>query len=275
MLVISDRARAVHSDSAERLARAALGALLGTESGCVVARHLLAAAQSDEFAGGRPASPASATSVAATAVRMLGANVLAPYALTGRALPPEESEAVRAVLPVARPAGLSPPTAGERERSWELRWVDWGLACVLHHLDPAAPGPDRTTPPGPPRCDAGAPRRVDAGPGAEGRSEGWVPWSLRMGRVASLALPCLDGPVHHAARRNALPLARGATRALLRGDYSTAARITRWLAWLAADGVPPCLDVDLLTQDIALRGGGRRCLLDVALARQLLDLEIG
>ncbi|MEV5513210.1 hypothetical protein AB0L50_09820 [Streptomyces flaveolus] len=127
------------------------------------------------------------------------------------------------------------------------------------------------TPGQPPQCADDASRRHS---GDAGAGEGWVPWSLRMGRLASLALPGLDGPVHHVARSHALALARGATRAVLRRDFTTAARITRWLAWLAADGVEVPLDVVLLTRDIALRGGDAgRCTLDTAIARRLLDLE--
>ncbi|WKX11860.1 hypothetical protein [Streptomyces sp. NL15-2K] len=100
-----------------------------------------------------------------------------------------------------------------------------------------------------------------------------MPWSLRMARLASLALPGLHSPVHDAARSGALALARGATRALLRRDFATAARITRWLAWLTADGVPLPVDAALLTDDIMLRGGGDRCLLDAAISRRLLGLD--
>ncbi|MFF8883149.1 hypothetical protein [Streptomyces flaveolus] len=60
---------------------------------------------------------------------------------------------------------------------------------------------------------------------------------------------------------------------MLRKDYVTAARITRWLAWLAAQGVALDLDMRLLNEDIALRGGGERCVLDVAIACRLLGSE--
>jgi hypothetical protein len=156
-------------------------------------------------------------------------------------------------------------------------WVDWGLATVLARLDPAACHDPVPQPQEPPQCDGNAPRHRSAAGTTDhlegGRREGWVPWSLRMGRLASLALPGLHSPVHDAARSGALALARGATRALLRRDFATAARITRWLAWLAADGAALPVDAALLTEDIALRGGGARCLLDASISRRLLGLD--
>ncbi|MFJ4947052.1 hypothetical protein [Streptomyces sp. NPDC088760] len=210
------------------------------------------------------------------AVRLLGADALAPHVLAGQALVPEESAAVRLALSALPPA-QRPPAAPPHgpEAPWTRAWIDWGLVAVLTRLDSAAfraPAPAA-----PPPCDGNAPRRHSAA-GADAHhcgesGEGWIPWSLRMGQLASLALPGLDSSVHDAARSHALALARGATRSLLRRDFPTAARITRWLAWLAAGGATLPLDVTLLTQDIALRGGGERCLLDVAISRRLLGLD--
>ncbi|MES4906920.1 MULTISPECIES: hypothetical protein [unclassified Streptomyces] len=278
--MITKRSGAAVSASAESLARCALDALRGTGGTAVVAAHLRAAElqaahHEPSAAGDGPGATAtSGAAVAVGAVRVLGADALAPYLLTGRALLPEESAAIRLSLSALPPAQRPPaaPPVG-REQSWTRAWIDWGLVTVAARLDPdlwrvAAPVPQ-----GPPPCDDSAPRhRPAAGPGGGG--EGWVPWSLRMGRLASLALPGLDGPVHQAARSHVLALARGATRALLRRDFATAARIARWLAWLAAGGVALPLDAALLTGDIALRGGDDRCLLDASIARHLLGLEV-
>ncbi len=93
-----------------------------------------------------------------------------------------------------------------------------------------------------------------------------------MGQLSPLALPGLDGPVHRAAPRCAL--ARGASRALLRRDHPTAARIVRWLALLASDGVPVPLELPPLIEHLELLGGGGpRIALDLAIARRLLALE--
>ncbi|MGK5640006.1 hypothetical protein ACSNOK_17065 [Streptomyces sp. URMC 126] len=227
--------------------------------------------------GAEEAAGAPGPVAVAGGVRLLGADALAPYVLTGQAVPPEESAAVElalAALPPARRPTAAPP--GGPEGPWVRAWIDWGLATVLARLDPGRARIAVPMPQGPPPCDARASRHgtgIVTGTGTgpdDGRGDGWVRWSLRMASVASLALPGLDTPLHYAARANRLALARGAVRALLRGDFPTAARITRWLAWPAADGTTLPLDVRLLTEDIALRGGGERCLLDAECARRLL-----
>ncbi|GAA4665733.1 hypothetical protein [Streptomyces youssoufiensis] len=102
----------------------------------------------------------------------------------------------------------------------------------------------------------------------------WQRWSVRMGQLSPLALPGLDGPVHRAARGAPLALARGASRALLRRDHPTAARIVRWLALLGSDGVPLPLELPPLIEHLELfGGGGPRLALDLAIARRLLALE--
>ncbi|WP_246111630.1 hypothetical protein [Streptomyces hawaiiensis] len=226
--------------------------------------------------GGTTRAPGRSAGVAA--VRILGADVLAPCLLTGQLLPLEESDAVRMSLQALPPAPRPPsaPPQG-REAPWIRAWTDWGLVTALERLDPALGGAPAPVPQGPPPCGGAAPRHRAARttgdfPGG-GSGEGWVPWSWRMGLLASLALPGLDGPVHDAARSHVLALARGATRAVLRRDFLSAARITRWLAWLAAEGTALPLDAALLTQDIALRGGGDRCLLDTEITHNLLGLE--
>ncbi len=66
---------------------------------------------------------------------------------------------------------------------------------------------------------------------------------------------------------------RAAPRAVLRRDFPTAARITRWLALLSAEGVPVPFDPVPLVEHLRLYGGGPRLALDVAIAGRLLALE--
>ncbi|MEU7149280.1 hypothetical protein AB0B15_14775 [Streptomyces sp. NPDC045456] len=264
--MISERSRTAHSESADQLARRALDALRGTGGAAVAAIHVEAAAAE---AGGDPA-------VALGAVRILGADVLAPYVLTGQPPPAGDTAAIGLALSALPPDETPPPAppAGTEE-AWIMAWIDWGLAAVQARLDPAdAPVRTAPLPQGPPRCDDATPRNLPPTTDADGGAqEGWVSWSVRMGKLASLALPGLDGPVHDAARAGALGLARAATRATLRRDHPTAARITRWLAWLRADGVALPLDPAPLTEHIGLLGGGDRPALDTAVARRLLGLE--
>ncbi|MEV1026000.1 hypothetical protein [Streptomyces sp. NPDC050264] len=241
-----------------------LDALQGAGHTTLAAAHL-------EHAAGLSADEQT---VALAAVRLLGADVMAPYVLTGRTPPAEESDAIGlalGALPPADPPPAAPPEGSEQ--AWVRAWIDWALVTVLTRVDPTFVAPKTPEPPSPPQCDTGAARRrpPTAVPGDAVR-EGWVPWSVRMGQLSSLALPGLDGPVHETARAGATGLARGATRAVLRRDFPVAARITRWLAWLHAEHVELPLDPAPLTEHIALLGGGGRVALDTAISRRLLGL---
>ncbi|MFF2520981.1 hypothetical protein [Streptomyces liangshanensis] len=201
---------------------------------------------------------------ALAAVRILGADTFAPVLLTGEALPPQDAEAVALALtafPPARDVTPAPPEGPEGP--WVMAWRDWGTATLLALFDGGATGAPPTAPAPPPPPGAARSAASD-GP------EDWAGWSVRMGQLSTLALPALDGPVHDAARAAPLALARGATRAVLRRDYPTAARITRWLAWLRADGVSLALDPVPLVEHIEVMAGGDRVALDAAIARRLM-----
>ncbi|MFH9657049.1 hypothetical protein ACH4NF_01800 [Streptomyces sp. NPDC017248] len=270
----AEQMRAAHEAAVAGLARGALGALQGTGSTAVVTDHLQAAQAGPPSHLADTAGEVHALEVAAGAVRVLGADVLAGHVLAGHALAPRESAVIGQILAALPPAPEPPPAPPSgAEQPWLSAWIDWGLVAVWARLDPpAATSLAPPLPPPPQRCDPAAPRRRAAGSGNGLAGEGWVPWSLRMGRLASLALPGLDSPLHAAARTAGVPLARGAARAVLRRDYVTAARLTRWLAWLAAEGGVSPVDPALLVGDIRLRGpSDGRCTLDAAVATYLLE----
>lgn len=195
---------------------------------------------------------------ALAAIRVVGADAFAPYLLADAVLHPQDAAAVTQSFALFPPPVNTPdpPPAGAAE-PWVVAWRDWAMAALLARLTDAGPG------------GVLAPRPA----GAPEPDTGWQRWSVRMGQLSPLALPGLEGPVHSAARAAPLALARGATRAVLRRDFPTAARITRWLALLGAEGVPLPLDPVPLLEHLRLHGGGPRLALDVAIARRLLALE--
>ncbi|RDG35150.1 hypothetical protein [Streptomyces corynorhini] len=237
-----DRSRTSYQASAAGLARRTLGALLGAGSTAMVAEHVE-----------RAADPGAALA----AVRIIGADAFAPALLAGAALHARDAEAVRVALTALPASDHTPPAppAGP-EAAWLMAWRDWGTVTLLTVLTG--------------RDTDGVTAARPTAPTAGGDGADWASWSVRMGQLCTLALPGLDGPVHEAARGAPLGLARGATRATLRRDYPTAARIVRWLAWLRAEGVALPLDPAPLVEHIAQMAAGDRTALDTAIARRLL-----
>lgn len=235
-------ARAVYAEAIADLARRVLDALRGVGDTAPIARFVDGCAD---------------PKAALAAVRVLGADALAPQALTGAAAHPRDVAAVSeaaAVFPA--PVFAPPPPAGPAE-DWTAAWRDWATARLLARHGGA--GPETARP--------------EAGP-ALADATAWKPWSGTMAQLSPLSLPGVDGPVADAARRNPAALARGATRAMLRRDYPTAARLVRWLAALAHQGVPLPLDPLPVAEHIALHtGDGPRVALDLAVARRLLGAD--
>jgi hypothetical protein len=207
----------------------------------------------------RYAEEASDAKAALAAVRLVGADVLAPYVLNG--VPLEGADAAVVVRSLAA-YPLASVTAGAttEEAGSAVAWRDWAVAELLARLDG---GGHRVAPP-----DEDVPM--------EPAGDGWRRWCAWMARLSPLATPGLDGPVHQAARRGALPLSRGVTRSMLRRDYPTAVRLTRWLAVLHHDGVPSPLDPGpVLDHAVLLGGHGPRTALDIAVAERLLGRPPG
>jgi hypothetical protein len=149
-------------------------------------------------------------------MRVLGPDVLAPYTVGGSRFTAEDGEALAAAF-AAFPTDPAPVLATEPSVP-VMR--DWATARLLHGLstgqavDPVA---DQDLP-----GDA-------VWVGWTGRDRPWPEWGGFLTQLAPLACPGLDSPIHDQARRRSLDTARGLTRAVLRRDHLSAARLIRWL----------------------------------------------
>ncbi|MFC8720326.1 hypothetical protein [Kitasatospora sp. NPDC057198] len=210
-----------------------------------LARRTLDALRDDTAPPPPPAATAPRPLLAAA--RVLGPDLFAPRLLAGAA--PDGPTA--ALLAEARRT-LPAPAAPSERAALVLAWQDWGAARLLARTPYGDGAPTPPAPPGP-------------------ADTGWQGWSVLMSQLAGLALPGLDGPVHDGARAHPLALARGTVRSLLRRDLATAARLARWLAWSAAEGLPPRLEVEPVLDRIRLAGdGSARTALGLAVAHRLL-----
>ncbi|WP_406293943.1 hypothetical protein OG948_04215 [Embleya sp. NBC_00888] len=232
-----------YTAAVERVAGRALGVLMDVEGTVVPAGF----AATDPWAAEPHDRDADLPGL-----RVLGSDAFAPHVLRGTPLPADQAEAAARAFDLFPPdtLGASPETA------WIITWRDWATARTLTRFGLAV--------------DVPLP-----GDGAQvADATTWQAWSVRMAQLSSLALPGLDGPIHAAARRNADSLARGVVRAMLRRDYRTAARIARWLAFVAADGVAFPLELDPLLRHVRLFGGGStRTVLDTRIAQHVTARE--
>ncbi|MEV7192049.1 hypothetical protein AB0N81_09585 [Streptomyces sp. NPDC093510] len=258
-----DQSQTAYAASAADLALRALDALHGVGGTAMLAEHV---ERSDD------------PKAALAALRIVGADAFAPYLLSDMVFHPQDAAAVAQSFAVFQPS-VSPPAAPPEGAAepWLVAWRDWATAALLERFaDPRTVGGLAPQPTGAPMLTAPmltAPLRDDTTTHSGHAGTGWQQWSVRMGQLSPLALPQLDGPVHGAARAAPQALARGATRAMLRRDYPTAARIARWLALLASENVALPLDPEPLVEHLRLHGGGPRLALDVAIARRLLGPE--
>ncbi|GAA2295043.1 hypothetical protein GCM10010234_41020 [Streptomyces hawaiiensis] len=99
----------------------------------------------------------------------------------------------------------------------------------------------------------------------------WRPWSQRMARLSPLALPGVHPAVTTVACERSLDLARGMTRALLRRDYPTAARLARWVALAHSHSAAVDVNVSGVVRHLSLCGAvGARMTLDLAIIRHVI-----
>ncbi|MFB7471896.1 hypothetical protein [Kitasatospora sp. NPDC056184] len=226
----------------------------------------------DPAATTRPSAPGTARTAHATpegplpaegpparaelaAVRVLGPDLFAPWLLAGLPLDGPTADTAAEALDTFPMSAASPapggtaagpaPTGAALANAWRDRATAQLVELAGRPLP--SPGPDPVRPPEPAAGD-------------------WPQWSVAMARLSALALPRLDGPVHELARRHSLTLARGVTRSMLRRDYRTAARLSRWLAWNEADGGPAHLELGPVLDRIrAVGDGSSRMWLELAI----------
>jgi hypothetical protein len=189
--------------------------------------------------------------VALAAVRVLGADVLAPYASgAGGAGAAEDGDLVRRAL------AAYPPGADASDVSlWSYR----GLAEAAQAY---APGTGD-------RPDGAA----GGAAGGAGGGDGWVaadPWprlSHRASQLAALSLPGLAPALAAGLAARTDDLARGFVRAVRRRDWVQAAGVARWL--VRSGDVPETLGLDAGLRYVRrMSAGDPRVALHTAAARR-------
>ncbi|ASU84303.1 hypothetical protein CDO52_17215 [Nocardiopsis gilva YIM 90087] len=191
------------------------------------------------------------------AVRVLGADILAPYVLCDR-VPGDDDIAVVREAARAYPA---PPVSPTPDLVWAAR--DWALRRVLARF-----AVDATTWEG---LSPAAAVDSDSGEGiAASIDERWPAWSVAYARLSPLALPGLVGATRNEAGRRRADLSRGMVRSMLRRDHLTAARLARWLA-LDHSTAPEPLLTPALEHMAMLATGEPRTALELTIAHLLKE----
>jgi hypothetical protein len=180
--------------------------------------------------------------VTVAAVRVLGADVLAPTTLRGRPPLVDPSSVEQACTLYEPTPGSTPVTV----------WSHWGLREALRRTA----GPAGAEP---------APQ-----PDAEWLHD--LPWQRmahHLAQLASLAVPGATA-LHEAAARRPVDLARGFVRAVRRRDWLQAAGAARWLA--LTPGVPASVGLEKGVEFVARMGGhDARVTLHVTAASLLME----
>ncbi|MER5263667.1 hypothetical protein ABTZ99_16510 [Actinosynnema sp. NPDC002837] len=183
------------------------------------------------------------------AVRLVGADVFLPHVVLNRPLDAQDVEVVTASLAVFPP--VAEPAAPEQR---VMAWHDWSTARLLARVtgDAAVATPEDPA-------------------GVLGPAREWARWSVAVAQLSSLAHPGATGPVVDAVVAQPLALCRGVLRTVLRRDFATASRLTRWVAFVHAAGAPLPFSPVMLVEHVALRVGPEpRRLLDLVVARHLV-----
>lgn len=252
MSVVSGPPRAVYAAAVETLADSVVRALTGAGDAFRLADQLVS-----------DGSPADRTAGLA-AVRVLGPDALAPFVLAGHRFNPDDAEVVAAsvqMFPLPEPepdtATAHPDMNAGTDGAALVRALrDWATGQVLTRLQ--VPG-------------RACPYPAQAGPDA-GRDRGWLVWAGMLAQLSPLAAPGLAGCVHADARRYRLDVARGVTRAMLRRDHLTAARLARWLAACGDVPMDPPFPVEPVLRQLELVAEpDSRLRLEITMARHGLE----
>ncbi len=182
--------------------------------------------------------------VALAAIRVLGADVLAPYALGGDAARGgPDGEAVRKAL------AAYPPTPGASDVSlWSYRGLAEASRTFLPH--------------------SGADMAAEARPGDTWlRTDPWPVLAHRASQLAALSLPGLAPALAVGLAARTEDLARGFVRAVRRRDWLQAAGVGRWL--VRVPDVPDSLGLGAGLRYVRrMSGGDPRVALHTAAARR-------
>lgn len=183
------------------------------------------------------------------AIRVLGADVLAPFLLTGQPLRQEEASLVRAAVR-AYPA---PQVHAPEATLWGVR--DAALSAALARLGVDTAGWE------------GLAATCSAGPLAAD----WVTLAAYLVRLSTAAHPLLDPELSRSLVSRRLDIERGLVRALLRRDLLSSARLARWLLALASEGRPPLSLPPVLDHLEVVGAPDPRVRFETAIARRLSD----
>jgi hypothetical protein len=188
--------------------------------------------------------------VAWAAVRVLGCDALAPALLQGTPVAPAEGEMVREALR-RLPAGIEQPV--------ELRMV----SAAVNELASLECGPSQEAE------AAHAEWEQRHGDGSD-----WRALARSLAWLAPMAWPATSTFAAPCAGRWALGVGRGLTRALIRRDFASAARLTRWAALAQRAGGDVGLDLPTVVKHLELCGsGGPVTALHTAVSRHLIAPE--
>jgi hypothetical protein len=249
MSVVSGPPRAVFATAVETLADSVVRALTGADDAFRLADQLPP-----------DGNPTDSTATLA-AVRVLGPDALAPFVFAKHRFDPGDAEVVATSIRMfpfrePDPEAVGPDTDIDNANSTVRVLRDWATGEVLTRL-------------GVPDSARRYPARTDAG---VGRNRGWVAWVGTLAQLSPLAAPGLDGWIHTDARRYRLDVARGVTRAMLRHDHLTAARLVRWLAACGEVPMdPPFLVAPVLRQLELVAEPDPRLRLEITMARYGLE----